>query len=49
MLTMLTLSHVNPEPNTLIEGLCCRLDDAGYVNLVGLKGGYYAWCVPFGV
>ena len=21
----------------------CRLDDAGYVNIVGLKGGYYAW------
>ena len=21
-----------------------RLDDAGYVNLVGLKGGFYAWC-----
>ena len=23
-----------------------RLDEAGYTNIVGLKGGFYAWCVP---
>ena len=33
---------------TEVEGyIRRRLDDAGYVNLVGLKGGFYAWCAAF--